>query len=361
MSKAKLDKLMAKINKKYGNDENSGIVTTASQAQHLKIERIPTGIFSLDLALNGGIPKNRLVRFLGGYSGGKTTASLKLVAQAQKQDPEFQTLWLDAEHAWDPEWAQKMGVDLDRVTLVQPQSAEDAIDISKVILGEALVDLMVVDSLAHLVPMKELETSAEDQQMGLAARLINKAIRNWVSFLSASVVAKRPLTIVLINQLRDTMDPYSPQVTPGGKGQEYGSSVDIQFHRKKVVTSTGYTKGLSALAPDQGDPVASITNFLVTKNKTGPAQRAGEYTFWFQDNDDRSVGDVDCSQTLMRWAIQTGALKKEGGKYIVLSTGEEVASNKEQVGQAISTNRDLYDKLSEDVLNLVSSDPTINV
>lgn len=209
-----IEKLKREINKKHG----AGTITTASKALAVAVRRIPTGSFALDCETGGGYPMGRITIIAGQFSAGKSFLAYKAVAEAQKMFPNKNPWWIDQEGSFEATWAENFGIDLERLEIVRPATSEQALDITTVLLQQD-ISLVVIDSLAAMSPTAEVEGSMEDFTMGLAARQNNKFFRKAQAILNIGSLEEetdKP-ALIIINQLRDTMDKYKPETLPGGK------------------------------------------------------------------------------------------------------------------------------------------------
>ena len=286
-----IGKLLGQANKKYGTE----IMSKGSAVSTLP--RIPTGSLSLDVETGGGIPIGRITTFSGHYSDGKTSIVLKIVAEFQKHFPEKEVVWIDAEGAWDSNWARTLGVDPDSVYLVHPEYSQQAFDIAEQCIT-ADVGLLVIDSIAALVPKEEAEATMEDWQVGLAARINNKFIRRTHSSLNDKRNNAVSPTVILINQLRENVGGYgNGETEPGGKGIGFAASVRIKIRRGDL-----YPKAKSNY--DQTVvPKAQQVKFYVEKNKTAPPQTRGHLWFFFDTLDEYRVkGSYDRLEEVIRYA-----------------------------------------------------------
>jgi recombination protein RecA len=224
--KAALDGVLQKIERSYGR----GSIVKLGDADNMHVESISTGALTLDAALGGGYPKGRVVEIYGPESSGKTTLALHAIAESQKADGI--AAFVDAEHALDPQYAAQLGVDVDSLFVSQPDSGEMALDIVDQLVRSSAVDLIVVDSVAALVPRAELEGDMSDQQIGLQARLMSKAMRKITGSLAMS-----KCTVIFLNQLRSKVGVIygSPEVTAGGNALKFYSSVRLDTRRKEVL------------------------------------------------------------------------------------------------------------------------------
>ena len=211
-----MQQLKNSINKQYGE----GTITKASEAIAMKLVRIPTGSLSLDCETGGGYPRGRLTVIAGPESSGKSYLAYKAVSEAQKMYPDQECWWIDQEGSFVNEWASNFSIDLDRLNVVRPNTAEQALDITTVLLDRQDIPLVVYDSIAASAPSAEVEGSIEDFTMGLMARQNNKFFRKaQAAFNRGSLIEEDNLkpALIMINQLRDTMDKYKPETMPGGK------------------------------------------------------------------------------------------------------------------------------------------------
>jgi len=284
---AALNAIMAELQSKYGE----GVIMKLGDARRVDVESIPTGALSLDLALGvGGIPRGRIVELFGGESSGKTTLALHIVAEAQKRGG--QTAFVDAEHALDPEYAKKIGVNIDNLLISQPDTGEDALDIVETLVRSNSISVIVVDSVAALTPRAEIEGTMNDQQIGLQARLMSKALRKLTS-----VAAKSGTVVIFINQVRTKIGIMfgDPDTTPGGKALKFYSSVRIKLIRAaKIVRGT--------------DVIGNRVKAKVVKNKVAPPFRETEFDILYDQGISR-VADV------IKAAEHYHTLAKEGNTY----------------------------------------------
>lgn len=277
-----LEKTLAKLNEKY----NQIVVSRADKAKGLIIRRFSTGIFDLDRVLGGGVPIGRLMMIWGENSTGKSTTSLLIVSAFQKKFPDKAVVWLDAEGVYDRNWAEVLGVDNEKVFIVQTEYSEQAVDITDSLLRSGDAGLIVIDSLAALTPSKEIESSTEDWQVGLNARILNKGLRKFVSSLNAyGPDAEFKPTVILLNQVRTTMTLYGdPRVKPGGKGQEFATSIDL-FMLKGKYLEENISGGMKT-------PVAVELRFVSKKNKTAINKQQGSFILGLMDYNKQKRGVV---------------------------------------------------------------------
>jgi recombination protein RecA len=251
-----LKNTVAQIEKQFGE----GAIMPLGQDHHQKIEAISTGSLSLDLALGGeGLPKGRIIEIFGPESSGKTTLALHAVARAQKAGGI--AAFIDAEHALDPSWAKKLGVELETLLVSQPSSGEEAMNITEMLIKSNAVDIIVIDSVAALVPQKELDGEMGDSHVGLQARLMSQALRKLTG-----VISKSKSCVIFINQIREKIGVMfgSPETTPGGRALKFYSSCRVDVRR------IGQIK-------DGEDVVGQRVRAKVVKNKVAPPFKVAEF------------------------------------------------------------------------------------
>jgi recombination protein RecA len=306
------------IEKKFGKG-----VSTPADKLRTEMDRIPTGIFVLDYALNGGFPTGRVCMIKGKKSASKTTLALRIVASAQKMcsscwgypecvcgsNRKTFCAWMDQEGTLDINWAKIMGVNLSELEVQRPVTAEETIDVSDLWLNSGELDLLIVDSIAAMTPIEELEKTAEKNIMGTHAKLINSAMRRWVSAQNyCRKTFNRIPTIILINQVRYKVGVMfgNPETNPGGEGQKFATSVDVDLWAKKYEMDT-----------DTGKPLNAGFGFRVSKNKTSPANMAGEFIMALSETETKKVGDICDEKFIVDESEKSGLLVKESPrKYI---------------------------------------------
>ena len=254
--KKALEAAMSQIEKQFGK----GSVMKLGEFKAMEIEAIPTGALSLDMALGiGGVPRGRIIEVFGPESSGKTTLALHVIAEAQKMGGE--AAFIDAEHALDPVYAKKLGVDIDNLIVSQPDTGEQALEITESLVRSGALDVVVVDSVAALVPKAEIDGDMGDSHVGLQARLMSQALRKL-----ASVINKSKSVIVFINQLREKIGVMfgNPETTPGGRALKFYSSVRLDIRKIETMKQ-------------DGEVVGNRAKVKVVKNKVAPPFREAEF------------------------------------------------------------------------------------
>ncbi len=307
------------IEKNFGK----GAIMKLGQAQHYNIEVIPTGALSLDIALGvGGVPKGRIIEIFGPESSGKTTLALHIVAECQKQGG--LAAFIDAEHALDPEYSQKIGVNLDDLLLSQPDTGEQALEITETLVRSNAVDLVVIDSVAALTPQAEIEGEMGDAHVGLQARLMSQALRKL-----AGAISKSKCTVVFVNQIRMKIGIMfgNPETTPGGRALKFYSTVRIDIRRIGQIK-----KG--------EEVIGNETRVKVVKNKVAPPFKTAEFEIIYKEGISKE-GD------LLNLGEKLGLVEKKGAWYLYgsrkLGQGKEKA--KAWLRKHPKTNQELEEKV----------------
>ena len=323
--------LLKTINKRYGND----CMVQASQSSRLMAKkRIETGILAFDVTIGGGVPVGTIITLKGEFSSGKSALAHRIgaafqrhcrncgqamttwleqfqdgaqVACCDKPEP-MRVVWLDAEGSYQTPWAERLGMLSDHTYVIRPDFAEQSIDIADMAIRSGECDLLVVDSVAALTPSAEIEESTEKWQQGLQARLMNKAMRKWVSAQNA-VGQERAVTptIILINQIRLKVGIVygNPETSPGGKGIDFASSVICKVKRKGFIETK-----------EGGAPFGQDIEVVFQKNKTAPPNRSCLFSIFFRDNGTYSAGATNVGEQMLAIAEYWGIVKRAGAWYI---------------------------------------------
>ncbi len=326
-----LDLALAGIEKQFGK----GSIMKLGDSARLNVEAVSTGILPLDIALGvGGLPRGRVVEIYGPESGGKTTVSLQVVAQVQKNGGV--AAFIDAEHALDPQYARRIGVDIDNLLVSQPDTGEQALEIADALVRSAAVDLIVIDSVAALVPKAELEGDMGDTHVGLQARLMSQALRKLTA-----TIGKSNCIVIFINQLREKVGVMfgSPEVTTGGRALRFYSSVRIEVRRIETLKKDGVEIGNRVKAK-------------VVKNKVSPPFRVAEFDLMFGEG----VNRYGC---VLDMAVEHNIVNKSGSWF---SYGEnKIGQGREGAKEFFRNNPELCDEVERLVrtrLSLISREAT---
>lgn len=310
-----LDTALTQIKKQFGD----GAVMRLGQQSSLNIEAIPTGSLSLDLALGvGGLPRGRIVEIYGPESSGKTTLALHCVAEGQKMGGN--AAFIDVEHALDPVYASALGVDVDDLLVSQPDTGEQALEIAEALIRSNAIDVIVVDSVAALVPKQEIEGEMGDSHVGLQARLMSQALRKL-----AGAISKSNCVAIFINQLREKVGVIygNPEVTPGGRAMKFYSSVRIDV-RKGEILKNGT------------DIIGAHTKVRVVKNKVAPPFRTAEFDVLYGQGISRTGELVDIG-------VQLDIIQKSGSWFSY--DGERIGQGREKVKDFLAANPDVAAKI----------------
>jgi recombination protein RecA len=315
-----LDTAMAQIKRAHGD----GSVMRLGEQGRAPVEVIPTGSISLDIALGvGGLPRGRVVEIYGPESSGKTTVALHAVANAQKAGGI--AAFIDAEHALDPDYAQKLGVDTDALLVSQPDNGEQALEIADMLIRSGALDIIVVDSVAALVPRAEIEGEMGDSHVGLQARLMSQALRKITGALSGSGT-----TAIFINQLREKIGVMfgSPETTTGGRALKFYSSVRLDVRRIETLK-------------DGSEMVGNRTRAKVVKNKIAPPFKQAEFDIMYGQGISREGGLIDVG-------VEQGLVRKAGAWYTY--GGDQLGQGKENSRAFLRDNPDLADEIEKKIL-----------
>jgi len=315
-----LDTALAQIERQFGK----GSVMRLGDENRPKVEVIPTGSIALDIALGiGGIPKGRVVEIYGPESSGKTTLTLHAIANCQRAGGI--AAFIDAEHALDPVYAKKLGVDIDNLLVSQPDTGEQALEIADMLIRSGAIDLLVVDSVAALVPRAEIEGEMGDSHVGLQARLMSQALRKITGALNT-----HGTTAIFINQLREKIGVMfgSPETTTGGKALKFYASVRLDIRRIETLK-------------DGTDAVGSRTRVKVVKNKMAPPFKQAEFDVLYGEGISREGSLIDIG-------VEHGLVKKSGAWYTY--GGDQLGQGKENARAFLRDNPDLADELENLIL-----------
>jgi recombination protein RecA len=306
------------IEKQFGK----GSIMKLGETPATQVETMPTGSLSLDLALGGGIPRGRIIEIYGPESSGKTTLTLHAIAEVQKAGGT--AAFIDAEHALDPSYAKRIGVDTDNLLLSQPDSGEQALEITETLVRSNAVDIIVIDSVAALVPRAEIEGEMGDSHMGLQARLMSQALRKLTG-----VVSRSKTTVIFINQIRMKIGVMfgNPETTTGGNALKFYASVRMDIRRTSQIK--------------QGDrAIGNRTRVKVVKNKVAPPFREAEFDIMFNEGISRSGDIIDLATT-------AGIIEKAGAWFAY--KGEKIGQGREAAKQYLSNNPKAMDEIAKQV------------
>ena len=319
-----LNEALKKIEKDFGK----GSIMRLGDHAKLNIESIPTGCLSLDMALGiGGIPKGRIIEIYGPESSGKTTLTLHVIAECQKKGGT--AAFIDAEHALDPQYARNLGVDIDKLIVSQPDNGEQGLDIAEALVRSGAVDLVVVDSVAALVPKTEIEGAMGDATIGLQARLMSQAMRKL-----SGVISKTNSTVIFINQLREKIGIMfgSPETTTGGKALKFYSSVRLDIRKFDVIKQ----KEETAAGKKEDVIVGNRVRVKVVKNKVAPPFKVVEFDIMYGTGISRE-GDI------LDVAVDRGIVDKAGAWFSY--KGEKLGQGRENVKQLFKEKPELMEEI----------------
>ena len=321
-----LEDAIKAIEKKYGK----GSVMKLGDRAAVSVDVIPTGSLTLDLALGiGGYPKGRIIEIYGPESSGKTTLTLHAIAECQKQGG--RAAFIDAEHAIDPVYAQNLGVNIDELILSQPDSGEQGLEIAETLVRSGAIDLVVVDSVAALVPQVELDGEMGDAQMGLQARLMSKALRKIAAELN-----KSECTIIFINQLREKIGVMfgNPETTTGGRALKFYSSVRVEIRRSEAIKSGS-------------DIVGNKVNIKVVKNKVAPPFKSTQVDIIYGKGISRDGEVLDL-------AVEHDIVEKSGAWYAY--KGEKIGQGRENAKNFLNTHPDIMEEITQAIVATLEND-----
>ena len=315
-----LDTALSQIDRQFGKGSVMRLGDQTAQA----VKVIPTGSVALDVALGiGGLPRGRIVEVYGPESSGKTTVALHAVANAQRAGGVAG--FIDAEHALDPVYARKLGVDTDNLIVSQPDTGEQALEIADMLIRSGALDIVVIDSVAALVPKAEIEGEMGDSHVGLQARLMSQALRKITGALSASGT-----TAIFINQLREKIGVFfgSPETTTGGKALKFYSSVRLDVRRIETLK-------------DGPNPIGNRTRIKVVKNKMAPPFKQAEFDILYGEGISREGGLIDMG-------VDEGIVRKSGAWFTY--EGEQLGQGKEKARTYLKDNPDTAEEIEKKIL-----------
>jgi recombination protein RecA len=323
-----LDMALGQIEKQFGK----GSIMRLGEKTHVGVASIPTGALALDIALGiGGLPRGRVVEIFGPESSGKSTLAMHVVAEAQRNGGVC--AYIDAEHAMDPQYANNIGVNVDELLISQPDTGEQALEITDMLIRSGALDVVVIDSVAALVPRAEIEGEMGDSHMGLQARLMSQALRKLTGNLN-----KSHTILIFINQLREKIGVMfgSPETTPGGRALKFYSSVRLDIRRIESIK-------------DGAEVVGNRTRVKVVKNKVAPPFKQAEFDIMYGKGISREGSLLDV-------AVDLGIVKKSGAWFTY--EGEQLGQGRENVKSFLTENLDLMVEISEKVRAQVGVDDT---
>lgn len=321
-----LETAISQIEKQFG----AGAVMRLGENSHMNVDVIPTGSLTLDMALGiGGLPKGRIIEIFGPESSGKTTLALHTVAQAQKMGG--QAAFIDVEHALDPIYAKALGVDVDNLLVSQPDTGEQALEITEALVRSGAIEIIVVDSVAALVPRAEIEGDMGDAHVGLQARLMSQALRKL-----AGVISKSNCVAIFINQLREKVGVIygNPEVTPGGRALKFYSSVRIDIRKKEVLKNNG-------------EMIGSRTKAKVVKNKMAPPFKVAEFDVMYGKGISR-IGE------LLDLAVEKDVVKKSGAWFSY--DGERLGQGRDKVKALLESDEQLAKTVEDKLMEKINSE-----
>ena len=317
--KKALEAAMSQIEKQFGK----GSVMKLGEFKAMEIEAIPTGALSLDMALGiGGVPRGRIIEVFGPESSGKTTLALHVVAEAQKMGGE--AAFIDAEHALDPVYAKKLGVDIDNLIVSQPDTGEQALEITESLIRSGALDVIVVDSVAALVPKAEIDGDMGDSHMGLQARLMSQALRKL-----AGAINKTKTVLIFINQLREKIGVMfgNPETTTGGRALKFYASVRLDIRKIENIKQDGEVKG-------------SRVRVKVIKNKVAPPFREAEFDIVYGEG-------ISKAGNILDMAVNMDIVEKSGSWFSY--NGDRIGQGRENVKRYLQDNPEILEDIEKKV------------
>ena len=318
--KKALDAAIAKLEKDFGK---GAVMKLGESGAHVSVETVPTGCLSLDLALGlGGVPKGRIVEIYGPESSGKTTVALHMIAEVQKRGGIAG--FIDAEHALDPVYAKNIGVDIDELYISQPDSGDQALEITETMVRSGAMDIIVVDSVAALVPKQEIEGDMGDSHVGLQARLMSQALRKLTP-----VISKSNCVVIFINQLREKVGVMfgNPETTTGGRALKFYSSVRMDVRRIETLKQSG-------------EMVGNRTRVKIVKNKIAPPFKEAEFDIMFGKGISKE-GDI------LDLAVKCDLVSKSGAWFAY--NGDKIGQGRENAKTYLSEHPEIMEELEQNI------------
>lgn len=329
--KQALDSVFAFIEKEYGE----GSIMKLGNTHVASVDAIPTGSLTLDMALGvGGLPRGRIIEIYGPESSGKTTVALHVVAEAQKMGGE--AAFIDAEHALDPIYAQKIGVDIDNLIVAQPDNGEQALDIAEALVRSGALDVIVIDSVAALVPKAEIEGEMGDSHVGLLARLMSQALRKLTAIISRSGTV-----VIFINQLREKVGVVygNPETTTGGRALKFFASVRLDVRKQEPIKNGT-------------EIIGNHTRVKVVKNKVAPPFREAEFDILYGQGISKEGNILDV-------AVEHGIIKKAGAWFSY--NGEKIGQGRDNVRKYMVANPEFTKDIESQVREILTASEKKNI
>lgn len=323
-------KALAAAIKGIEREFGSGAIMKLGDTHVSSVDSIPTGSLMLDMALGvGGMPRGRIIEIFGPESSGKTTVALHVVAEAQKQGGE--AAFIDAEHALDPVYAGKLGVDIDNLIVAQPDTGEQALDICEALVRSGALDVIVIDSVAALVPKAEIEGEMGDVHVGLLARLMSQALRKLTA-----IIAKSGTVVIFINQIREKVGVMygNPETTPGGRALKFFASVRLDVRRQEQLKNGG-------------EVIGNHTRVKVVKNKVAPPFREAEFDIIYGEG-------ISTEGNILDMAVELDVIKKSGAWFSY--DGAKIGQGRENTRKYLKENPEFCNMIEARIRELMNSD-----
>ena len=326
-----LDQVLLDIEKQFGK----GAIMKLGEHEHQKIDAISSGSISLDIALGiGGYPKGRIIEIFGPESSGKTTFALHAIAECQKKGG--RAAFIDAEHALDPVYASKLGVNIGDLLLSQPDNGEQALEICEALVRSGAISIIIIDSVAALVPQAEIEGEMGDSHVGLQARLMSQALRKL-----SGIVNKTNTVVIFINQLREKVGVMfgNPEVTPGGRALKFYSSIRLEVRKGEQIKMGS-------------DAIGNRTNIKVVKNKMAPPFKACSVDIIYGEG-------VSLTGEIVDLGVESGVLDKSGAWYSY--NGDKIGQGKENVKEWLKKNQAIKDEIEKKIRNYYEKNDSLEI